>query len=197
MLKKIIAKIVNKLNDVVKFKIKGVHHKFWVNPKIKEGSEDFKRIQYAIKQFVRKGKDDLVNLYTEQGLMKFDGINTNLVATVGKSVFTERLAGGTTYTGEITHGALGDGTSPSFTSSDTQLNNEVGRKAVSDSAFENNIAYIDFFFASGDIADGTYTEWGTFIDGTATANSGQAFSLSAKNIVKSGSVYISSKYTLI
>ena len=190
-------KLREKLIDIIKLKIKGEHFKFWINSSIKENSEEFKKIQYAIQQFVRKGKDDLVNLYTEQGLMRYDGVNTNLVATVGREVFARRLAGDVTYTGEITFGALGNGATPSFTSSDTQLNNEVGRKAVSDSAYDSNTAYIDFFFASGDIADGTYTEWGTFIDGTITADSGQAFSLSAKSIVKSGSIYISSRYVII
>ena len=190
-------KIREKLIDIISFKVKGEHFKFWLSSEIKENSEEFKKVQYAIKQFVRKGKDDLLNLYAEQGLVRFDGVNTNLVAAVGREVFARRLAGDVTYTGEITFGALGNGATPSFTSSDTQLNSEVGRKAVSDSAYDSNIAYIDFFFASGDIADGTYTEWGTFIDGTATADSGQAFSLSAKSIVKSGSIYLSSKYTIV
>ena len=197
MFKKIIDKVRIKIIDVIKLKVKGEHFKFWINTNIEENSEEFKKIQYAIQQFVRKGKDDLLNLYTEKGLVRFDGVNTNLVAAVGREVFARRLAGDVTYTGEITFGALGNAVSPTFTNASTQLNNEVGRKAVSDSAYDSNIAYIDFFFASGDIADGTYTEWGTFIDGTATADSGQAFSLSAKNIVKSGSIYISSRYVII
>jgi len=197
MFKTIIQKLRTKLSDILKLKVKGEHFKFWINPSIKENGEEFKKIQYAIKEFVRHRNESLLNLYTEKGLLRFEGVNTNLIATVGREVFARRLSGETTYTGEVTYGALGNGATPSFTGSDTQLNNEVGRKAVSDSAYDSNIAYIDFFFASGDIADGTYTEWGTFIDGTAVADSGQAFSLSAKTIVKSGSVYISSKYTIV
>lgn len=178
-------------------KFKGEHFHFWIHPKVKEGSDDFKRIQYAIQRFVRKGNTDLLNLHRTQNLVRFTGINKNLVALNGRNVFNRLLTGDTTYTGEITYGALGDATSPSFASDDTQLNNEVFRKVPADASFEDNVSYIDFFIDSGDTPDGTYTEWGTFIDGTATVNSGRAFSLSAKEIIKSGSIYISSKYTIV
>lgn len=122
----------------------------------------------------------------------------NIVVTVGRNVVARRLSGNTTYTGEITDGALGNAVSPSFTNVSTQLGSEVGRKASSDASYDSNITYIDFFFASGDIADGTYTEWGTFIDGDgSTPNDGVAFSLLATGgWVKSGSIYISSQYTI-
>jgi hypothetical protein len=198
MLKKLKNKIVGVIRDLVKVKIKGEHFVFHINPKIKEGSSEFKKIGYAINQYVRKGKDDLLNLYSEQGLVKLIKKKENLLANTGKNVFARLLTGDVTYSGEITYGALGNGASPSFSSADTQLNSEVGRKAVSDAAYDGSIAYIDFFFASGDIADGTYTEWATFIDGTASADSGQAFSLLATgDWVKSGSIYISSKYTIV
>jgi hypothetical protein len=198
-MKKIIRKIKQKIRDWIKAKVLGEHFNFWINPKIKENSEQFKKIQYAIKQYVRNGKDDLLNLYTEKGLLRFNGVNKNIIVTAGRSVIAEILTGGTTYTGQITDGALGNGVSPSFTNASTQLVSEVGRKSASDSAFDENIAYIDFFFASGDIADGTYTEWGTFIDGDgSTADDGIAFSLLATgNWEKSGSCYISSRYTII
>ena len=38
----------------------------------------------------------------------------------------------------------------------------------------SNIAFIDFFYAKAD-TNGTYEEFGTFIDGTASADTGQMF----------------------
>ncbi len=111
------------------------------------------------------------------------------------NVFTRRLAGDFTYTGEINYIALGSG-STAFTPSSTQLNTEVFRKVVSDASFDNQIAYIDSFIASGDVANATYPEAGAFIDGTGSANSGRAFSLVIQNFVKSGSMFISLKITL-
>lgn len=152
-----------------------------------------------LKEYTRTGnKKILEQLFKWGSLLNFDEKH-NLVCTRGRSVLAEILSGGTTYTGEITDGALGNGVAPVFTNASTQLTSEVGRKASSDASFDDNIAYIDFFFASGDIADGTYTEWGTFIDGDgSTPNDGRAFSLLATgDWVKSGALYISSRYTIV
>lgn len=98
----------------------------------------------------------------------------NLIPTIGRSVLMQRLAGTTTYTGVINYGALGSGsTAPA--NADTELDIEVFRKPVASASFTDNIAFIDFFFTQGD-TNGTYNEWGTFIDGTGSANSGQMFS---------------------
>lgn len=161
---------------------------------VKEKSREFKMLQ----EYARTKNEALFKFLRQGGIILDFDCKHNLVCTRGRSVLAERLAGGTTYTGEVTDGALGNAVSPSFTNASTQLGSEVGRKAASDSAFDDNIAYIDFFFASGDIADGTYTEWGTFIDGDgSTPNDGRAFSLLATGgWVKSGAIYISSRYTI-
>lgn len=98
----------------------------------------------------------------------------NLIPTIGRSVLMQRLAGITTYTGIINYGALGTGsTTPA--NSDIELQTEVFRKPVASGSYTDNVAFIDFFFTQADTS-GTYTEWGTFIDGTGSANSGQMFS---------------------
>jgi len=177
-------------------KITGEHHKFSIKPTIKEGSEKYKQIVYAIQEFVQRGKRDLLDLYTFQGLVYDYQVGHNLIATVGRTVLARLLAGDTTYSGEINYGAVGDGTT-AFTNASTQLNNEIFRKIPSSQSYDNNIAYIDFFIANGDTPNDTLEEWGTFIDGTASADSGQAFSLFLTGgWVKSGSIYISSKYTI-
>ena len=182
------------MKDNFKIPTLGEHFKFSLREDV---TEKDKALDY-IRSFIRKSDVKALKLLVKSGLLLDFSCKKNLIATVGKAVFTERMAGGVTYTGEITDGALGNGSSPVFSASDVALKSEVGRKQASDSSFDDNIAYIDFFFASGDIADGTYTEWGTFIDGDgSTPDDGQAFSLLATGgWVKSGSLYISSKYTL-
>lgn len=97
----------------------------------------------------------------------------NLIATVGRSVLAQRLANTTTYTGIINYGALGSSaTAPA--NGDTQLTTEVFRKVVASSSYTTNVAFIDFFYSKSD-TNGTYNEFGTFIDGTGSANSGQLF----------------------
>lgn len=98
----------------------------------------------------------------------------NLVATVGRSVLAQRLANITTYTGIINYGALGTSTTPP-SNADTQLGSEVYRKTAGSNSALNNVATITFFYSSTETS-GNYKEFGTFIDGTGTANSGQLFS---------------------
>lgn len=97
----------------------------------------------------------------------------NLIATVGRAVIAQRLANDTTYTGIINYGALGSGsTTPA--NGDTTLTTEVFRKTVASASDTNNIAFIDFFYSKAD-TNGTYEEFGTFIDGTGSADTGQLF----------------------
>lgn len=97
----------------------------------------------------------------------------NLVATVGRAALAQRLAGTTTYTGTINYGALGS-SATAVANSDTQLGTEVFRKVVASSSYTSNVAFIDFFYSKAD-TNGTYAEFGTFIDGTGSANTGQLF----------------------
>lgn len=162
---------------------------------IKENSKEVK----MLREYARYGNETILKMLKKSGVLLDFDVKHNLVVTEGRNVLARRLAGDVTYTGEVTDGALGNQASPSFNNTSTTLGNEIGRKAASDSAYDDNIAYVDFFFASGDIANGTYTEWGTFIDGDgSTPGDGQAFSLLATGgWVKSGSIYISSKYTIV
>lgn len=98
----------------------------------------------------------------------------NLVPTVGASVLAQRLSGTLTYTGTLNYAAIGSGvTTPA--AGDTQLGTEVYRQTFSTTSYVNNIAYLSCFIAAGS-ATGTHTEGGLFIDGTASANTGQIFS---------------------
>jgi len=128
---------------------------------------------------------------------------SNLTTLVGREVLTRRLVGNTVYSGEITHGAVGDGT-PDTNENRTSLVNEVFRVIPASHVYENNVAYIDFVFAADDV-DGTFTEFANFIDGEnwnagAGADTGRMFSLIAtggwaKSNVES--LFVSCKYTLV
>lgn len=96
----------------------------------------------------------------------------NVVATVGRSVIAQRLAGDTTYTLEITHGALGTGTGTPG-AGNTQLGNETDRVAVTDQVASGAVAYLSFFWPAGSSIP--YTEFGNFIDGSSSPNTGQLF----------------------
>jgi len=167
---------------------------------IQEKSPELDLVRMVARKYQNKkelAKDKLYRSLVKRGIILGVEARHNIVVTAGRTVFARRMAGDTTYTGEIDYGAIGNGVSPSFTNASTQLSNEVFRKQAASQAYNNNIAYIDWFIASGDVADGTYTEFGSFIDGTASANSGQAFSLFATGgWVKSGSMFISAMYTI-
>jgi hypothetical protein len=120
----------------------------------------------------------------------------NLSPIVGRNVLARRLSGDTTYTGAINYGAFGSNTA-AFNNNSTQLGTEVYRKLETDASYSDNIAYIDWYIASGDVANQTFQEFGAFIDGTGTANTGQAFSLTQTGgWVKSGAMFVSLSVTI-
>lgn len=144
----------------------------------------------------RYARGDKAARFGLRNLIKAESEVRNIVPTCGRNVFNRLLAGDNTYSGEITHGAFGSGTT-AFTNASTQLNAEVFRKAVPDAAVDGNVTYVDWFIDHGDVADQTFEEFGAFIDGTAGANTGQAFSLVITGgWEKSGSMFISLKVTL-
>lgn len=143
--------------------------------------------------------DRLIYKYLkEQGVLLEMSEKHNIVVTAGRNVLARRLAGNTTYTGAINYGALGTQASPSPANGSTQLGTESYRKLASSLSYAANVAYVDFFYAAAD-CNGTYTEFGNFIDGTGTANSGQLFSYIAtggwtKSSVQS--LFVSCQYTI-
>ena len=166
---------------------------------VKEKSGYIETIRKLARKYVYKKdliKDEIFKLLKRQGVIMDVRANHNLIPTVGRNVFARRIAGDTTYTGEVDYGAVGDGVS-AFSNSSTQLNNEIFRKQAASQAFDDNIAFIEWFLAAADPAGDTFEEFGAFIDGSGAADSGQAFSLLITGgWVKSGSIFISAQYTL-
>ena len=121
---------------------------------------------------------------------------SNVVPLVGRQAILNRIAGITTYTGTVNYGALGSASS-AFNSASTQLGTEVFRKLSVGGAISSSTAYVDWYFASTDVPDGTYNEFGAFIDGTGSANSGQAISLvTTGGWVKAGALFVILQLTL-
>ncbi|MCP6719747.1 MAG: hypothetical protein KJI72_00255 [Patescibacteria group bacterium] len=92
----------------------------------------------------------------------------------GRNLIAQRLAGTNTYTLNITHGEIGTGTATPL-NNDTALQTPTLRKAKTLESVSNNIVTIQFFMSDAELADGTYNEFGTFVDGSATIGTGQLF----------------------
>lgn len=181
----------SKANEIQK--VKGEYTAFSLAPWVEKSS----KIVADLRQAIRTGNNAIINTLKQSGAVLEVKEATNIIPTSGRAVLARLLAGDATYSGEVDYGALGSGTT-AFTNASTQLNTEVYRSQADSQAFDDNIAYIDWFIASGDVADQTFQEFGAFIDGTGTANSGQAWSLLITGgWVKSGSMFISAKYTFI
>jgi hypothetical protein len=104
--------------------------------------------------------------------------NHNLVvdnANHGIDLIIQRLVGVNTYSLNILYGEIGTGsTAPAL--SDTALTTPTNRAAV---GFQQNYgsteAVFQFFFSDSQLANQTYNEFGTYVDGTSTIGSGQLF----------------------
>lgn len=97
----------------------------------------------------------------------------NMIVSVGRQVFAGLLIGETTYSGEINYGALGTG-STAVNDADTVLDTEVKRKSIATRSRVGNTITLRFFYTKSD-TNGTYEEFGTFIDGTSSADTGAMF----------------------
>ncbi len=101
----------------------------------------------------------------------------NLVVSgtdTGRNLIAQRIGGTNTYTLNITHGDIGTGTAAPA-NSDAQLQTPSVRAAKTSAIISNNIVTLQFFFSDAALPNGTYNEFGTFVDGTATISTGKLF----------------------
>ena len=102
----------------------------------------------------------------------------NLIMTgslTGRDLLVQYLIGGTTYGGGLNYGALGTGTATPA-AGDTQLGAEVARVVPSTIIdVGNNQVQLQCYFPDANLPNGTYHEAGTFMNGSATLNTGQIF----------------------
>ncbi len=95
-------------------------------------------------------------------------------AGYGRNIICQRLGGINTYSLNVTHGEIGTGTT-AVSNSDTALAAAVARGALTSAAVVNNAVTLQFFFSDGSLANGTYHEFGSFIDGTGSLGTGRMF----------------------
>lgn len=134
---------------------------------------------------------DLHRLYKKR-----EGYVENVTVTIGRSVLAQRLASVNTYSGNVSHTAIGtDNSAPTI--GDVKLGSESYRKALSSGTYLNNVAYLETFYSATEVS-GSFEEYGKFIDGSAAADSGQLFNRFTKSESKSllESLNVNSEITL-
>lgn len=108
----------------------------------------------------------------------------NLTTTIGRNFLASILCNTASETNKyVTHFAIGDDNTAADVA-DTTLGNEVFRKSVSSALDSSNIANISTFIGATEANFG-WEEWGHFIDGTASADTGTMLSHHIQSISKS------------
>jgi hypothetical protein len=100
-------------------------------------------------------------------------VKHNLVVLASRAEMTKRLAGTAAYSGAINYGALGTG-STAVSDSDTALDTEVARKLYATRTQTDDSLVLDFYYSKAD-TNGTYQEFGAFIDGESSVDTGLLF----------------------
>ena len=107
----------------------------------------------------------------------------NIVTYVGLEKLLKKAAGETVDDALINKAALGTGDNTPATS-DIALETEVYRNNVISATASDNQLFIDALFDQGEV-DGTFTEFGLFVDGDAGANTGELWNRVLVNWEKS------------
>ena len=169
---------------------------------LEKGSVEFKRVMDWLHETNLETKLELADsLIKDKILLKYK-TDHNLVATTGLNVLSRLLAGDDTHTGGINYGAVGIGASPTIALGNTELTSEQFRTTPSSQSASGAVSYIDFVYSASDFdtdSIGDITEFGNFIDGTPSVDTGQLFSDIAtggwsKNATTS--LFVSCEYTL-
>lgn len=106
----------------------------------------------------------------------------NITTTVGRAALIDRLVGTNTYSGNVNYCALGtSSTAPAV--GQTTLVTETYRKALTSGTPSSNVGYLETFFTPTEVT-GSLEEYGYFIDGTGTANTGQLFNRFTQSVTK-------------
>lgn len=140
------------------------------------------------KSFI-KGRFQIIKTCSITGKVLYDsGFQDNLVmlgTNTGIDLILDRLNADNTYSLNITHLDIGTSTTTP-TLADTNLIAGVTRVAKASGTVLGGTITIGFFIPSASLANGTYREVATFVDGTSTLGTGKIFSraLFASNYVK-------------
>lgn len=132
-------------------------------------------------------KDNNLSLMGRVRLIKTNSITKEVISVsewsnnrimlgtdTGKDLILDRLNSTNTYSLNINYADIGTGTNAPA-DGNTTLQTAVSRAIKANGTISTNILSLYFFWASADLANGTYTEFGTFVDGTATISTGKIF----------------------
>lgn len=158
-------------------------------------------VEKTINRFIIKNRNRIpfiMKLYRLGELAGTD-IHKNVICNPGFGAIAKILVGDSTYTGngEINKAALGTGAGTPG-ASDTGLFTESYRNNIASGSASANVAYLTAFYTEAE-CNGTYTEFGNFIDGLAGAGTGLLWShIAGLNWVKDTNtvIVVSCKYTL-
>lgn len=119
------------------------------------------------------------------GKLKRTEVFNNVICNAGIGAYIRRLAHDPTYTGYITHMCLGTGTVPAGkpNGAETTLYTEHYRNVTASFTSSGRKVFLTAFYTETEVS-GTFTNFGNVIDGTATANTGQLWTLVAVNWTK-------------
>lgn len=110
----------------------------------------------------------------------------NIITVTGKNAMARGLCneGLLANEGQITYGAIGNGSITSVSDTDTTLSAEISRKAISASSVSGITARLSVFYDTSE-ANGTITEFGWFgEDAGAGADSGTMFNHIVMSVTK-------------
>jgi hypothetical protein len=93
---------------------------------------------------------------------------------LGKNLIAQRLAGINTYSLNLSYGEIGSGSTVP-TAGDTSLQTPVARAPLALGNHNLTTTTVQYFFPNANLANGTYKEFGTFVDGSNVLGSGQLF----------------------
>ena len=108
-----------------------------------------------------------------------------LSANNGRNLILQALSGDYTDPMDITHGEIGTGTTAP-TDNDTATETPVARAQIAYAGVSGNVLTIKFFISDANLTDDTYTEFTSWINGTATIGTGGLFN----RLVFSGTPYV-------
>lgn len=103
--------------------------------------------------------------------------NDNLImlgTDTGRDLILDRLNGITTYSLDLGYADIGTGTNTPAVS-DTTLQTVVARGLKATGNVSGSTLTLQYFYPDGALANNTYREFGTFVDGTATVSTGKIF----------------------
>lgn len=156
---------------------------------------------YEQKDTVKKNSLALEGVHTftitnPNGSIKRQFTKHNMIVDVGLNMVAQILANLTPLTHGINYCGLGTGSAP-ITASDIKMEAEGTRKIKGTSQVSGNQFIVAFYLNQAE-GNGTWTRYGTFIDGEAEPDSGKLFSHVDINLTKNEGegLTINSQYSL-